>query len=331
MKLSIRSLSHYLVIAISLFTIAALPAFAATSPTPAPSNPGQGLEISPPLMERVADPGQTMTLNIRLRNITTGTLVTKAEVDDFRAKDEQGDPQIILDPSETSSYSMKSWVTNVTSLTLAPQEAKTTQATVVIPKNAEPGGHYGVIRFTATPPGIESTGVALSASIGTLVLLNISGNAKEHLSYADFYAAKNGKKSSFFESGPINFVERIKNDGNLHEKPTGTVEIFNIFGHKTATLKINDPPHNILPDSIRRFDQTWTSKWLLGRYRARATLTYGVDKTVMTQTIIFWVFPWRFILIALAIIALAVWLLRRGIKGYNARIIAKANKSQAKK
>ena len=300
----------------------------AATQTPAPAansaTVGQGLEISPPLVEIKGDPGQTLTLSIRLRNVTGSTVVTQAAVNDFTAKDELGDPQIILDPNETSSYSLRTWVTNVQSLTLASKEAKTATAIISIPKNAEPGGHYGVIRFTALPPGISQTGVALSASIGELVLLDVSGNTHEHLSFADFYIAKNGTKHSFFESGPFDLVERVKNDGNLHEKPTGAVDIFNTFGHKIASLKINDPPHNILPASIRRFDQSWRKSWLVGRYRARATLSYGPDQTQLVQSIVFWVIPWRLILIVLAALIVITLLLRFTIKSYNARIIRRA-------
>ena len=52
--------------------------------------PGQGLEISPPLIERSVDPGQSLTLNIKLRNITKSALVTTGSVDDFVAQGEEG-------------------------------------------------------------------------------------------------------------------------------------------------------------------------------------------------------------------------------------------------
>ncbi|MEJ0073192.1 MAG: hypothetical protein WDN27_03900 [Candidatus Saccharibacteria bacterium] len=176
----------------------AMPAFAATTPAPT-AGAGQGLEISPPLIQQNVDPGQTITLNIRLRNVTTGELVTTGSVDDFVAQGEEGQPKLLVgkNADEVSPYTFKPWVGEIPSLDLVPQEAKTAAITVAVPKDASPGGHYGVIRFTASPAGSAVTSVSLSASIGTLVLLNVSGKVVTKASIAELYAMQDGKKGQF--------------------------------------------------------------------------------------------------------------------------------------
>jgi hypothetical protein len=110
-----------------------------------------------------------------------------------------------------------------------------------------------------------------------------------------------------FQTGPLNFAQRIKNEGNIHEQPTGQVIIKDMFGRKVATLNINLPPRNILPASTRKFEQPLDktvigNKRLFGRYTANLTVNYGKNKQSTTSSLTFWVMPYR--LIAIVILAL---------------------------
>lgn len=301
-----------------LITVFALPGLTGAATTP----PGQGFEISPTIIEMRGDPGQTIAGSIRVNNITKDTLIARARTNDFLARGEEGQPRLLLDEEEKSPYSMKDWV-QVPSATLAAGEAKTINFTVKIPANASPGGHYGVVRFTATPPEVEGSGVALAPSVGTLVLLNVSGQVREQLRFEEFFAQKDGKRGGLFPSGPLTFVERLKNTGSVHVKPQGTLTIKNMLGRKVLTASINDGQRNVLPDSIRRFEQKLDRKNLFGRYTAELVLSYGQGKTVVSPQLAVWVIPWQLILIILLVL-LAIWfLLRSALKRYKASIIKK--------
>jgi hypothetical protein len=160
--------------------VAAPLAGAATTPAPAAGSSGQGLEISPPVLELSANPGETLTANIRVRNVTQGELIAKGKADDFGAgKEEDGQPNLLLNETGATRFSLKYWVQGVPDLRLASHELKTATIKIAVPANAEPGGHFGVVRFTALPPDLEGTGVALSASVGALILLKVSGAITE--------------------------------------------------------------------------------------------------------------------------------------------------------
>ena len=58
---------------------------------------GQGLEISPPLIERQVNPGEKIEMDIKLRNVTDSTVTTTSQVDDFVAAGEDGQPKLLLD------------------------------------------------------------------------------------------------------------------------------------------------------------------------------------------------------------------------------------------
>lgn len=298
------------------------------------ANNGQALEIAPPVIYLNADPGQTVQAQIFIRDISSGNLIVNGTVNDFVSSGEDGTPKIILDPAtDTSAYSIVAWVQALPSLLLIPREIKSMTATIKVPKDASPGGHYGVIRFTSTPPALEgASGVSLAASIGVLVLLTVTGDVTEKLAIEQFSVERNGKKGSFFESGPIVFSERLKNNGNVHLQPTGQVSIVDMFGKKLASVNVNLPPGNILPNSIREFKQPLDkavigNKKLFGRYKATLTVTYGGEKKTLNQTIVFWVIPYKLVALAIAALIGLFFLLRFLLKRYNRRVLAQAQKN----
>lgn len=296
----------------------------------------QAFSISPPLIELNAGPGQTVKASIKFTNVSGEELLIKTQINDFGAKNETGEPNIIFEDTENSGYSLRQWVQSPPPFKIKAHESKTVDFPIVVPAQAEPGGHYAVIRFTGTSPSLEESGVALTASIGTLVLLQVSGDVQEQAGVAEFYSAiyaanSVGSKKGMFETGPIAFVQRLENSGNVHLKPTGTIEISNMFGRSVATLRVNgdptdpnNPPKSVLPGSIRRFEQTLDKKWLFGRYSATIKLSYGQGQKPLEQTITFWVIPYKLIVIILMAGTALFFGLRWAIKRYNAYIIGNA-------
>lgn len=291
---------------------------------------GQGLEISPPLVEINADPGQTVNFDIRVRNITREVLLVTPQINDFVAQGEEGKPKLLLDNNqEPSPYSMKGWVVELAESKIAPQQQKTFNIALNVPADASPGGHYGVVRFTAVPPELEGTGVALSASVGSLVLVRVSGDIKEAASLVEFYTTQAGQRKSFFERGPITFTQRLRNDGNVHFKPIGTVRVTNLFGQEVGVLSVNEKGGNVLPASVRRFEQTLDNQWLFGRYSAEANIQYSGQN--LSKTISFWVVPYRLLAIIFGTLLIVFVVVRQGLKRYIRRAVQKAESAERPK
>lgn len=287
---------------------------------------GQGITVSPVLVELNAEPGKKYTIDITVTNVTAGDLILNSEANDFTAKDDTGTPDILLN-EDNGTYSMRRWIESPERVRLKSKESRVVKAFVTVPANAEPGGHYGVIRFSGIAPELDGTGVALSASVGTLILTRVAGDIKESAIIEDFYFEQSGNESWWFEQTPVQAVERITNNGSVHVKPSGTLELKDIFGRSTAKLPVNQDGRNILPGSTRRFDQSLDTTWLLGPYKARLELAYGTQGQVLQSETTVWFIPWRLIL-ALIIAVIAIFLaLRWLLKKYNARIIKKAQSS----
>lgn len=279
------------------------------------------------------DPGETINTELNLRNISSSDLIVSAQINDFVASGEDGTPKILLDEEEMADnpYSFREWVAPMPEQLLVPQEVKTLPITIEVPEDASPGGHYGVVRFSANAPELDGEGVSLSASLGTLMLVTVSGDTDKSLEIEEFSSRKDDQTGTFFESAPLNFLIRLRNTGNTHVEPRGQVTITDMFGRTTATLNVNLPPRNILPESIRAFNADLDGsvigdKWLFGRYTADLNLEYDDGNQTVSDTITFWVIPYR--LIALGIVALiaAFFALRAAIKRYNQRIIENAKR-----
>lgn len=298
------------------------------------ANAAQGMQVSPPRVELNAAKGKTYNIVITVTNVTASDLVYTASTADFNAANETGSPHIFIDSKLPVTASIRTWVSAIPEFTLKGRKSKVITVQVTIPENAEPGGHYGVIRFSGTAPKLDSTAVGLAASAGVLMLIRVDGAITEKANLASFYtsATQTGKQSSFFENSPIWLITRIKNEGNIHVKPVGNIEVRDMFGGLVTNFPVNKEKSNVLPNSIRRFDETKLDKpWMIGQYTANLTLGYGTTGQAITSTIKFWVIPYKIIIAALLILVTLIYILTRLIKVYNRHIIEKAKNENKKK
>jgi hypothetical protein len=317
--------------------LTATPALAATAPaaTTKPTAPaGQALEIAPPVISLTVNPGDTAKTVIYLRNISGSNLVVSNQLNDFVAAGQDGTPKLLLEDKANNPYTLKTWIAPLPSLTLVPREIKTLTVTIHVPANASPGGHYGVVRFTGTAAGLNTSGVSLSASLGSLLLVTVNGNISESLKVDQFSVNKGGGSSShLFDSAPLNFVEIFKNTGNVHVQPTGVITVKNMFGKQVASVPVNVPPGNVLPASSRKFTQALDksilgTKRLFGHYNAKLSVTYGTTKQTLTSSLGFWVIPLRLIIVIALVLVGGFLALRWLIKYYNRRVIERANRNR---
>ena len=299
--------------------------------TQAQQGSGQALEIAPPVLNLSGDPGETVRSEIILRDVSDSPLFVTNQINDFEAGGEDGTPRLLLDSDEESPYSMRSWFSPISELTLEPRTLTRLPISVNIPANAAPGGYFSVIRFTGTAPEVSGNGVGLSASIGALVFVEVSGDANEQLSVEEFYTAIGDTRSGLFQSAPVDFVVRLNNTGNTYEQPAGKIVVTDMFGNTVATVNVNLPPRNVLPGSIRKFEAPLDSsvignKFLFGPYTAELTVTYGSDDQTVMQKVSFWVIPYTLIALVIVGLIVAFFVLRMLIQRYNRYIIKQARK-----
>ena len=262
--------------------------FSFASGAQAQTAPQTGLAVSPPTFELSANPGDTLKNSIRVDNLTDEPLELTAIKRNFTAMGEEGG----IDLSEQEgNYSLANWIeVTPSTFTLPARESKVFDYTIKVPAMAEPGSRFGSIMFkTAAKPLNDQNGVAVAQEIGALVFVKVAGEVKEKASIVDF-----APQFNINENGPVGFDIRIKNDGNVQFKPTGTITISNFFGQKVATIPIN--AENVLPEATRKMGASWDNFWLFGKYEATVSIVYGNDNQILTATTTFWGFPFKLVL-----------------------------------
>lgn len=272
----------------------------------------EALSISPLTFEINVDPGQVITNSVRVFNNSEDAITIRMSAEDFAPTGEEGNVVIAGEINET--YALSKWITlEPASFTLGPGEDKVVNFTVNIPANGEPGGHYGSI-LAEVGGGLVPGSVAIAQKLGSLLLVQVSGEIQERLwiksmdtikKIDDDYIAP----SNFFEYGPVTLSTRFENTGSVHLKPRGFILIKDMFGREVASITLEQL--NVLPNSVRRIESEFDKRLLLGKYTATLTAIYGSKNEPLTYTTTFWGFPWKIGgAIALGALLLFIFLIR---------------------
>jgi hypothetical protein len=279
----------------------------------------EGLTLSPPIKELTLSPGETSTQTLKLTNPTAKLVELYPKVMNFNAKGDSGEPGFTEANVENTKFSLASWITLTQSkVALTPEQVVEYQYTINVPQNAEPGGHYGVVFFATEPPTLEKdvSKVALSSMVGGLVLVRVPGDIKEEGQIESFDSDK-----LVYLFNNVKYTTRIRNLGNVHFKPLGTIKIKDLFGRTVDVLDFNANGGNILPESTRKWENGWkSSKILIGPVKATLNITYGSTSKPITESIWLWMIPWwLLVIIAVLVVALIAFLVYRKLKKKNKR------------
>lgn len=232
--------------------LAALSVFALTSHTVAAAEQpvselrlsNSGLPVS-----LVANPGTTVTADIRIRNEGAQAETLRTGLMKFGARGEEGRPEL-MDREAGDTYF--DWVTVTPSeFAIQPGEFKTVRVSIDVPAEAA-FGYYYAVTFSRTSDEKPAEGQAVKGSIATLILLeaNVPG-AKRELQVVEFKSEK-----KLYEFLPAKLSVKIRNTGNVHAVPHGDVSI-NQGDKELGRLQLNPSGGYILPQSNRIFTLEW--------------------------------------------------------------------------
>lgn len=289
-----------------------------------------GIKASPLRIEEVVQPGQTITKLIKITNVADFPQKFFAYVMDFKAMGESGQALLIPPGTEEGPY-LSSWIEVFKDgIDFLPGEEKQISVTFKVPPDIGPGGYYGAIVFGPQPPKIDpKEGVALTLTnqVGVLALFHVLGGAIEEARIREFSTDKEIYSTPF----NVNFLTRIENLGNVHIKPVGVIEIKNFFGKTVGSLAVNPTGANILPKSIRRFENSWKGELAFGRYSASLLINFGLSaaeggsgvKNLSAKTY-FWIVPWKIVIPSIFIIIFLFTLFYVAVKIYKDKAIKEA-------
>jgi phage pi2 protein 07 len=289
----------------------------------------QSISVSPTLFDMSAEPGKLWMSNIRVVNSNPYELTVYAEVVNFMPQGESGQSRFIpIEEAETEGQTLAEWFTiKEPSVTIPAEQTATIPFVIDVPEDAVPGGHFAALLIGTMPPEdrVEHSRVETSQVVTSLVFLRVAGDINESGRIRSFRTTKR-----LLESSEATFELRFENTGNVHLQPQGEITITNMWGQQRGVIPVNQGTMfgNVLPDSIRRYQYTWTGEWSLadvGRYTAEATLAYGQEgRQFSSSKTYFWVVPWRIALGVLAGVAVFLSFFVWAIKAYIRRMLVLA-------
>jgi hypothetical protein len=251
------------------------------------------LKVSPVRSDIEIPAGTSKTVETAVTNLTSAPVTVRPIENDFVAGDERGTPALILDADKYApTHSLKRFMTPLPDVTIPAKQTKVVNVVITVPKDAQPGGYFGAVRFAPTAP--EGGGqVNLSASAASLILMTVPGPATEKLELTDFSIQQDGRSGTTFQnSNDLQLALRFKNTGSVQQGPIGKVSV------KQGDKLIYDVDFNnkeqrdmILPDSARRWEIPLKKIGNFGQYTVVATFTYGTKNQTIEVEKTFWVIP----------------------------------------
>lgn len=281
----------------------------------------------------VANPGTTVTTDIRIRNEGAQAETLKAGLMKFGARGDEGRPELMEREAGDNYFD---WVSlSPGEFVIQPQEYKTVRVTIDVPAEAA-FGYYYAVTFSRASDEKPAKGQAVKGSIATLILLeaNVPG-AKRELQVVEFKSEK-----KLYEFLPAKLSVKIRNTGNVHAVPHGDVSI-NQGDKELGRMQLNPAGGYILPGSNRVFTLEWNDgfpryvakeengkavidsagkvqtqletdwskagKFRIGEYTANLLLVYddGQKDVPIEAATKFHVIPWK-ILLVVALIAILI-------------------------
>lgn len=284
-----------------------------------------GITVSPFIIEEVVSPGQSFTKEIILTNNSDEERIFYIYLQDFRAKEESG--EILLLPAGSEKFSLIGWLEFPEErIEFAPKESRQVSVNFHIPERAAAGSRYGAIIFGSEPLKFilqeDQDGVFASFGheVGVLVFFYSSRGAIEEAKIQEFRS----DKAYYYTPFKVNFIGRIENLGNVYIEPVGIIKIENMFGKEVAVLPFNQEGLKVLPETIRRFEESWQGNFGFGRYSASLFVNFGTSihqggtgtRTIFAKAF-FWILPWKTIVLGLIFIVLFVCFFLKKYKKIN--------------
>jgi hypothetical protein len=303
-------------------------------PLPAHADSGINLTTSPLPVNLSANPGQTVTTDLRIQNSSNTTQRIKVSLMKFSAYGESGKPALQNREPGDDYFDWASF--NPTSFDAPPKQWVTVKMTIQVPKTAAFGYYYAAV-FSPADQKPTGKGNVYLGSTAILVLLEVkSPNAKRSVTIADFSVDKRT-----YEFLPVNFSVRLHNDGNVHLLPAGSIYIKR-GSKQVAVIPFNTQHGNILPNSYRIYTSSWNDgfpvyvdktqngqvmlnkndkpvqqlQWnftklphlKFGHYTANLLVVYdnGSRDVPLEASVSFWVVPWRIIAFVIVVGGLTI-------------------------
>lgn len=228
-----------------------------------------GLEIKPQVAELRASPGVPTPGNLTITNAGETTVSIQVELEPWGS----------MTPEERR-VPVSTWLeAEPTQLELAPQQSEMLRYVVTLPQGTI--GERAAMVFLADRTAGPSTGIGIRTRIGTPIYAIAQGTERVELSLDEVSLSTYDTRHQSTSDGEwgIRAAVVVRNQGNVHVRPKGTVAVYNantpVATEPLTTIALQYG-HPVYPHSRRTFYGFLKDGHLApGRYRAVGHIEYG--------------------------------------------------------
>jgi hypothetical protein len=234
------------------------------------SGPRGGISLSPSVVTLAGHPGQAHRQTLRLTNHTSRELAFTLAAEDVIA--EEGRRAFIAAGERPGSIAATA-VFSPKELVIAPGAVGTADVTVTMPAGSSIRGVAAIFRGQ-TIVG-NQRGVAMTASLGSLITFSISGDTR--------LEAAAPEVADQTETSNLVLAEWVTNVGAEPVVASGAAALLNAAG--TLVGKVPVEPQRLMPGERLVFKAEYPALLAAGRYRAIFSLEYDDHaRKVLTRT-----------------------------------------------
>ena len=319
MEVSIRKTSRLVVVFLLSFLLAT--SWFATAFAQEPASDRAGLSITPAMEEDLVEPGQTHTYTLRITNREDRDRILFLTPRHIVGAGDGGTP-IFADRNEPlTGFELASWFTfDQTEIAIGPNETESVLVSIAIPEDAPPGSHFAGVNIASEAPQLRESGAGIAYGVTNIVTLLVAGDADSRAMIRSLSTDR-----YIYGSTNVEFTARVDNPGNVLQRPTGPLEIYNMFGQEVGRLVMNESRAGVFPGNDRVFQVTWSQENPgFGKYEAILSMAYGSAgaSQTMSTTVSFWILPMAIIGPAAGVLAVLLVIVYFGVRLYVRSAIA---------
>ena len=289
-------------------------------PTAQAQNVAAGIGLTPATIEESANPGETQNHKVQVTNLSGARQTYYVYTRDIVSVGAGGEPVFAREDEEKTGFELTQWVTlDVSEVTLDPDEATTINVEIAVPEDATPGSHFGAVFISMTPPKMRRSGASVGYEVANIISIRVAGDAVENAQIRSF-----STDNYIHGQSKVNFRARIENKGTVLVRPTGPLEVYNMFGKRVALLTFNEKHAGVFPFTTRDFSIQWEDDGPgFGRYQAILSLVYGEQgrQSTISSTLSFWILPMNIIGPALGVLAVLLLISYVAVRLYIRRTV----------
>jgi hypothetical protein len=263
---------------------------------------GAGIGLKPALIEENMNPGESRQFTVLISNVSDADQTYYLNKRDITSVRDGGVPVFADADAPKTGFELSEWIALETDvIQVAQGEEKPVSFIINVPENASPCNHFGGVFVSAEPPELRESGAAIGYEVGNIVNIRVAGECTESAQIRQF-----STDNYIYGSSEVEFNVKIQNEGNTLVKPTGPLQITNMFGQVVADLIFNEEAAAVFPGSTREYVMVWNGDGPgFGRYEAIVSPVYGEEgaKQTMSSSVSFWILPMNIILPALGVLA----------------------------